>query len=527
MLQWADAAVAAASAAHQAGRIAEAEAGYRAVLARLPRHADALYYLGVLAYQKPDFDTARRLFDLAIDSHPGHGLAHYLRGHIGRVEHDSLALWRHWRMAAALLPDHAGVWLNLGTAASAGGNRDPRPFARRATLLDPRDPVAWYNLATNWHGHDRADAVRHYRRSLTIAPAQYAVWHNYSMALQYLGDVRAALIATERTVALDPSYQEGLIQRGFLKLQLDDYPGGFADYEARWWRTAPARPLDLPLWRGESLAGKTLFVQAEQGFGDCLTIMRFLPDLAARAAHLVVEMPRDLVQLATRSLAGVSNLDVIGPDTPTPAADCQVGMMTVPLWLGTTLATLPTKTPYLLADSGAAATWRQRLAGPGLKIGIAWSGNPTQTNDATRSMSLDQLAPLRTVTGVKLFSIQKQLRESDKPILLAWDEVTDLGPELRDFDTTAAIASALDLVVTIDSAMAHLAGGLGLPTWVLLCFACDWRYGLEGSSCRWYPSQRLFRQPRLGDWPGAVAQMIEELTKFKPFRDRENLLEPP
>jgi hypothetical protein len=266
------------------------------------------------------------------------------------------------------------------------------------------------------------------------------------------------------------------------------------------------------MWRGESLGGKTILLHAEQGFGDSLMLLRYAPLVAARGGRVVVEVPRALERLAARLAGGPYTLVAAGQ--PLPAFDLHCPLMSLPLAFGTTPETIPAAVPYFSAAPDAIARWRARLAtAAGMKIGIVWAGNPVHLNDASRSIALDRLASLFELPETQWYSLQVGERASDLAKLPA-GRITDLAPDLTDFAETAAAISALDLVISVDTAVAHLAGALGHAVWILLPFDPDWRWLLERGDSPWYPTARLFRQPKRGDWDSVVHALRDALREL-------------
>ena len=257
-----------------------------------------------------------------------------------------------------------------------------------------------------------------------------------------------------------------------------------------------------------------MLVHAEQGLGDTLQFARYVPMLAARGGRVVLEVPPELCRLLA-GLAGVAELVPHG--APLPRVAVQVPLLSLPGRFGTGPDTIPAATPYLRAEPGAVAAWRARLgAASGLNVGIAWAGSRLHRNDRHRSVALDRLAPLARIPGARLFALQVGAAAAE--LGPAGLPIHDLAPDIADFADSAAIVTALDLVVTIDSALAHLAGALARPVWVLVPFAPDWRWGMTGESTPWYPTMRLFRQRRPGDWDEPVGRVAAALAALADAR---------
>jgi hypothetical protein len=261
------------------------------------------------------------------------------------------------------------------------------------------------------------------------------------------------------------------------------------------------------------LSGKTILLYAEQGVGDCLQFARYAPLVARRGARVLLAVHRELKAL-------LSNLAdaVFAEGEPLPPFDLRCPLLSLPLAFGTTLATIPDNVPYVHADAEQVARWQTRLGPSGsLRVGLAWSGNPAHKNDYRRSLAFDCLAPVLALPDVQFVSLQKKVRPADAERLRR-SPLIDLAAELNDFADTAAVVASLDLVIAVDTAVAHLAGAMGKPTWVLLPFSPDWRWLLDRDNSPWYPTARLFRQPRIGDWASVIARVAEELWRRADLR---------
>jgi hypothetical protein len=290
------------------------------------------------------------------------------------------------------------------------------------------------------------------------------------------------------------------------RLLRGDFEAGWYEYEWRWRSSDLAgRAPAGARWLGDELAGRRLVLHAEQGLGDTIQLARYAQLLARAGANLTLVAPRPLVRLLSASLGGMR---VVGDDEPAPAGDLHCPLFTLPLLFTTSEETIPAQVGYLRAPRAEAAKWAARLGGGrSLKVGVAWAGNPRHDNDHNRSIAPTQLAPLLAVDGVSWVSLQVgPPAQGEAPS--GW---IDAAAHIEDFLDTAAAITALDLVISIDSAVAHLAGAIGVPTWVLLPVGCDWRWRLEGEASAWYPTMRLFRQRTYGDWAPVLAQAAEAL----------------
>ena len=408
-----------------------------------------------------------------------------------------------FRIALALAPSDAGTWSNLGNAARLAEAH------ARALALDPDAAGAYGNLASlRQSAGARAEAERLWRRALALRPAFAEAWSNLGASRQHRGELGFAAEAFPRAIAADPGFADGWFNRGVLRLLRGDYAGGLADYEKRWKRRGLIRPaLGLRAWTGEDPKGRRLLVWAEQGHGDTIQFARFVPRLGRLGAEVVLAVPRRLVSLLA-SLAGAGR--VVAIEEPLPAADLQAPLMSLPFLLGLGEATAQPIAPYLVPPSPSAA-----LGGDGRPlVGLVWAGNPANESDRWRSLALARLAPVLAQDGLRFVSLQFGPGAADVAAAGLEDRIET--PDLGDFASTAALLASLDLVVTVDTAMAHLAGAIGKEAWVLLAHVPDWRWGMKGERTSWYPSLRLFRQPSPGGWDAVVAELAQALRRRFP-----------
>jgi tetratricopeptide (TPR) repeat protein len=349
------------------------------------------------------------------------------------------------------------------------------------------------------------DAVAAYDASLKLRPDDAHTIYNRANALLRLGRYGAASEGCRRAIAISPTLAEPHAALGECLLVQGNFEDGWKEFEWRW-RTpemaAADRQWTTPRWCGnEDISGKTILVHAEQGLGDTIQFCRYVQKIAERGARAVLEVqPQLLPVLQTLRHAQ----DIVPAGARVAPHEFHVPMMSLPLAFGTRIESIPAAIPYLSADPQRVAAWRARLSPDArLRVGIAWSGNPSHLNDRNRSMAWETFAPLLEIKGIEFVSLQPM--PSAPPSLKSW------GSDLRDFGEIAALIEALDLVITVDTVFAHLAGALGKSVWILLSRAADWRWLEERSDSPWYPSAHLFRQSRLGDWQEVVATVAAEL----------------
>ncbi|MGE0255089.1 MAG: tetratricopeptide repeat protein [Alphaproteobacteria bacterium] len=425
-----------------------------------------------------------------------------------------VAAARAGRMAEALAllarateaaPDDAVAWNNLAIARQRSGDIDGALVASaRAVALRDDYTDAWHNHGAALYAADRLeDAARAFRRVLDLAPDRAGAALALGTALARIPDDAGAIAAFERVRALRPDDAEAWLDEAWVRLAGGDFARGLDLLE---WRqrvpgyAATAARYAGPQWRGGPLAGRTLLVHAEQGLGDTIQFCRYLPLLAPLDGRLVVEAPAPLLRLLA-SLGG--GLDLRPAEGPRTEADLFCPLMSLPLVFGTCLDSIPGAAPYLAADPAAMSRFRARRDGGGLWAALVPAGNAGHSDDRRRSASPEVLAPLLAVPGVRWVNIV--------PGTAAPEGVADWSDAIGDFADTAAAMAALDLVVSVDTAAAHLAGALARPLWLLLPHAAEWRWLRERLDSPWYPTARLFRQARPGDWAGVARAAAAEL----------------
>jgi tetratricopeptide (TPR) repeat protein len=354
------------------------------------------------------------------------------------------------------------------------------------------------------------DAARaHQEAAVALAPQTAAYVTNLALTLQDMGRLGEATAAFEQAIAIDPDFVDAHFGLGCARLLAGDFAGGWPQYEWRLARKAVAQPQRPgPRWDGGDLAGKTILLQCEQGLGDAIQFIRYAPLLAARGARVLVSCLAPLRTL----FQDATGIDAVIDDAAPPPFDLWTPLLSVPGLVGSRLETIPAPGAYLQADPVHIGHWRERLAGrTGLKVGVAWRGNPEHLNDSKRSLDAVTLAPALNMRGISLVSLQKDARPEELAAL--GRGVFDAGPHLVDMAETAAVIANLDLVLTVDSAVAHLGGAVGARTLVLIPFSPDWRWLRGRDDSPWYPGVRLFRQPAPGDWASAIAAAGEALAQ--------------
>lgn len=349
----------------------------------------------------------------------------------------------------------------------------------------------------------------------TLAVAPDAGAHNdRGTALAELGRSGDAHAAFGRAIDMRPSFSAAIYNQGLIDLTRGDYAQGWPKYEQRFAANRTPPPVDGARWTGaEPIAGKTVLIAAEQGLGDSFQFVRYVPMVAARGANVILAVTAPLAPVMA-TLAGSPQVVRIGDAVP--AHDFAVPLLSLPHAFGTTLDTIPAQIPYLAADPARVAYWQDRLPpADAPRIGLAWSGTKSTAWAGARSIVPEQLEPLLRHKDFRFVSLQRHLGAADASFLRGRPDIVHFGEELRDFADTAAIIASLDLVISIDTAVAHLAGAMARPLWVMLPCPADFRWLLDRADCPWYPSARLFRQSAAGDWARVIARMAEALSGMR------------
>jgi Tfp pilus assembly protein PilF len=459
----------------QAGRSEEALAALRRAVSLAPHLATAFNLIGIELLSRGDPAEGLAAFEAALAARPAYAEAQINAG---------LALQKLKRLEAA------------------------RKAFLRAAKLKPNWAEAENALGTVLQQLGRPEqAVAAYRRAIAHKPDFAASINNLGRSLRDLGKVEAAIAQYTKAIALDPCYAAAHWNRALLNLLSGRFAEGWEEQEWRWKVEGfPSTPRHFapPLWRGESIAGQTILLHAEQGFGDTFQFLRYVPLVAETGARIVLEVQPQLAPLAA-ALPGVTQLVVRG--TPLPPFDWHAPLLSLPRAFATTLETIPATVPYLSADPALVGRWRARISrNDTLQVGLVWAGSPTHGNDRNRSVDLSLLAPLLEIPDTCFYSLQIGATRKLPAGLV------DLSAELDTFAESAAALTCLDLLISVDTSSAHLAGALGVPVWTLIPFAPDWRWLLEREDSPWYPSMHLFRQKKRGDWAGVVKRVARKLS---------------
>ena len=452
-------------------------------LARWPDYADGWSHQAGILYKLGDFEEALIDFDRAIALQPTTPYNWYQKG---------MALDKLERYADAL------------------------DCLDRAITLDPNNPAHWLDRGVVRHKLGRyAEALSDHERGLALTPDNAEAWGDHGLTLSRMRRHEEALDSYGKALKLKHDYPDVLSNQSLSQLVLGQFEQGWQSYEYRWKKGNADTPrhTDIPLWLGATpISGKRILLWSEQGLGDTIHFCRYAPMVAALGAEVVLEVDPLLKTIAQTM---DSRITVIGIGEAVPQVDYQIPLMSLPLVFKTDLASIPASPAYLRTDKNKQEHWRSRqdFANGKMKIGLVCSGNTGNTNDHRRSMPLQDFAPLLQLPA-DFFLIQKEVRERDLAFLQQNPKLRLPAADIDGFDDTAAIIANLDLVISVDTSIAHLSGALGIPVWILLPWVPDWRWLLDREDSPWYPSARLLRQDAAGNWQGVIQRVVKDLNDF-------------
>ncbi len=488
---------------------------YGRAIALKSDYAEAYNNRGAAFVALKQFSSAIDSFDQAIACKAGYAHAYYNRGNALRELKQPQAALESYDKAIAIRADYAQAYNNRGSAL--------RDLGRLEAALESYDQAITlkpdYAKAHNNRGNVLSDmrrfdeALNSYDQAITLKPYYAEAYNNRASALRDLQQSQAAIESYDKAIALQPDYAKAHLNRSLCLLQMGDFERGWKEYEWRWDDDAlqkTVRRFSQPLWLGaEPLHGKTILLHAEQGFGDTLQFCRYARLVNDLGARVILEVQAPLAGLLAR-LDGVAQ--VLKRGDPLPAFDCHCPLLSLPLAFKTRFENLPADARYLAPQPDKLAQWTDRLGEKSKpRVGLVWSGSTTHKNDRNRSVRLSEwLAFLPE--GLQYISLQKETRAGDKETLAMHPHIVNLDEEIRDFSDTAALCELMDVVISVDTSVAHLACAMGRPVWIALPLNPDWRWLLQRSDTPWYPSATLYRQEAAGDWSGVMARIGHDLT---------------
>ena len=505
----------------EAGRPTDAAAMLRSALDREGNAPEAHYALGNALAATGDMAAALVSYRKSAALRPEHAQTLSNIGLILRERGDTEEAIDHLERAVRAAPPFPPAYSNLCAAyAEAGRVAEAVAAGRRAVACLPDDANAHYNLANALAtSEDLEAAVESYREAVRIAPEFCDAWINLGVAYLSCDEPAAALEALDCARRLDKESADANWNRSLALLKLGRLAEGWPGYDHRWdaipW--LDRREFSVPQWRGETLEGQVVLIHAEQGYGDTIQFARYLPEVAQRGGRVRLACQPALKRLLA-SLPAVER--VTGYGEPAGAFDFHLPIMSLPEAIGLEEPAAAAETiPYLSVPSGELQVPTENSLP---KIGLVWRGSRINLKGMFRSCPLDELVPLLKMSEVRYFALQADVEEEERP-LLAQFGVIDLSSDISDFADSASLTSAMDLVITVDTAQAHLAGALGKPVWTLLARGADWRWFVDRNDSPWYPTMRLFRQDARGKWSGPVERIIAALPQFlagMPHRER-------
>ena len=534
---------------HREGRINEAEGIYRQIISEQPENPQALSLLGTLALQSGRLAQAVSLIERAITISPAVASYHCNLGEAHRRMKDAGRAIVAFRNAIELNPDLALAHSNLGIVLSDHGRWDEAAASfreavriqsecasfhsnlgnalkelgeldaaiaslRTAIALEPSHAEAHNNLGVALAANASDNlAVASYLKAIELNPRYGDAYTNMGNALFATGDVDRAVAACRKAVEVAPDAPQAHWNLAVALLRTGNFEVGWPEHE---WRLKtklkfPVRPFPQPQWAGEDLAGRTILLHCEQGFGDAIQNVRYVRKVAGRGGRIVLECHPELRRLFN-DFPGTDQ--VIARGQPLPDFDLHCPLSSLPFACRTRLDSIPADVPYLKPDPRLASIWREKIQTDGLKVGLVWAGNPTHPNDRTRSIRLEQLASL-AAEGIEFHSLQKGPAADQVGRAPAGMKIADHSAELVDYVDTASLISELDLVIAVDTSVAHLSGALGCRTWVLIPFVADCRWLIGRPDSPWYPTMKLFRQHARERWEGAIRELARELIALR------------
>jgi len=471
---------------HQQGNLNGALKLYEQILKLQPNHFDALQLLGTIAGQTKNYQQSLDLISKALAINPNHVIGHYNLGQalqeLKRFEEALIC----YSQAITIKPDYAEAYSNRGSVL--------------------HELMRFNEALTNFY------------KAIQINPGLSAkTYNNIGLSLLQLRRLDEAIASYQKAITIQPDYVQAHWNLSLAHLLSGNFKDGWLGYEFRWKNEEikaiiVTRSFTQPLWLGaEPLKNKTILLYSEQGFGDTIQFCRYVPLVASLGAKVILEVQSPLVKLIA-GLEGVNQIISTGDNLPD--FDYQCPLLSLPLAFKTELQTIPKFSRYIKSDQDKLARWQLQLGKKTTpRIGIVWSGSLTHSNDHNRSLTLSQLLSYLP-SNYEYISLQKEIRDIDQDTLTEHNEIKHFGNILQDFTDTAALCELMDIVLSVDTSVAHLAGALGVPTWVLLPYNPDWRWLLNRADSPWYPSMRLYRQPAIDDWNSVFDKIKSDLASI-------------
>ncbi len=515
-----------ANALRSGGEFHEAITHYRKALAIDGTNAAIHNNLGgAILCAQGSLDDAIACFEQALAIKPDYAEAHYNLGNVFRIQGQLDQAIAHYEQALAFQPGSADIHNTLAHALRDQGRLDNAIACfQRALALRPDGSDIHYHLGNVFSDQGKlTEALACYERALALRP-DYADAHtNLIVTLMEQGRLDDALACCERALAFNPDSADAHLCEAHIRLLTGDFANGWREYEWRWGvKEAKPHALASPMWAGQPVPGKTILLHCEQGLGDSIQFVRYARFVRENCGRVMLSCPASLAPL----FQGVQGIDEILHDGLNPPDyEFHSPLLSLPGLFRTTLDTIPDCVPYLQPDPARAKVWRERPGGhPGFKVGVAWRGSATNQNDRNRSLTAARFAEFLDIPGLLVVSLQKDGTAAEvKTLGEVRASFLNAAPLEEGLADAAALMTTLDLVISVDTSLCHLAGALGVPVWTLIPFTPDWRWLLEREDSPWYPTMRLFRQPKFGDWPSVLERLRTELIRLTTTFQRQDV----
>lgn len=504
---------------YQAGHLQQAERICIEILKIQPDNAEVLHLLGVVYYQLKNYDFSMKCIRESLSLNPSNAEAYYNLGNIFKDNNLLDEAITCYQNALRIDPTIPHIYINLGYIL-----RHKKLFEESATSyqkalqLDPLNAVTYYNLGNIFQDEDKLDeAIQYFQKAISLDPYFHDAYLNLGIALYDKQQIDRAITCYQEALRLDPDLADAHWNLSHALLLSGKFREGWKEYEWRW-KIKELYLHSLPKtdnfhqqkWDGSDITGLFILLHAEQGFGDTIQFIRYAPLVAKRCAGVIIECPKALTALL-KNVEGISHVIAYGEAKPRFNIHCPI--LSLPLIFDTTLESIPAKTPYISTDPALVQQWRKIFQNDNsfLNVGLVWA---TDRLPGKKSCSLEIFSPLSQMQGITFYSLQKGEAAAQAKNPPFGMKLIDYTEEIKDFSDTAALIENLDLIISIDTAVAHLAGAMGKPVWTLLHFTPDWRWMLNREDSPWYPTMRLFRQSSPGDWKSVIAQVEIELKKL-------------
>ncbi len=499
------------------GQIEDAMSAYQKVLSLKSDYSEAWYRLGYCFQIQGQIEEAINTYQKSIFYNSNFADVYINLGCAYKEKKQLDAAIDSYKNAIQIKPDLVSGYQNLGCAMLEKGYLDDAiQYFEIVTSLDSGNAEAFNNLGTLYSKKDAYDiALKKYTQTVRLDPNHAGAFYNIAKIFQNLKRFDEAIDYYKRAVSLKPDFVDAHVNLAFLLLLKGDFVSGWIEYEWRFqredWKNTYPLLCDVPRWDGSPFKGKRLLVQNEQGLGDTIQLIRFLPIVKALGGTVVFEAEEALLDLL-RNFDGIDELVQFQGKVSPKEIDYYIYLFSIPLLFGTKIDTIPKNIPYLQPNHEKQTYWKKRLSGDYFKVGLVWSGNPLNKDNCFRSCDLEKFAPLSEITGIRLYGLQKGEASYQVRKLPPSMEVISLGEELYDFSDTAGVIANLDLVIAVDTAVVHLAGAMGKLVWNLRYDKPYWVWLLEREDTPWYPTMRIFRQEKLNRWEAVIKHVKKELS---------------